>query len=70
LQRMVSSYVDTFAVRAHGGDAARAPRPSGRYPLMLSCRSPYPRWLRRLKWRVFGARPLLQPPREDPPAVL
>lgn len=30
----------------------RAPRPSGRFPPMPSCRSPYPRWLRRLRWRI------------------
>lgn len=41
-------------------DRLRAPRPPGPFPIMLSCQSIYPRWLRRLKWRVVG------PPRTAP----
>lgn len=35
--------------------ATRAPRPPGVFPVMPSCRSSYPIWLRKLKGRVLGA---------------
>lgn len=50
IERMVSAY-ETWA----SGPAPRAPRPAGPFPVMPSCRSPYPTWLRRVKWRVAGA---------------
>ena len=53
VERMVDNYVDCFEraiedVRAN----RRTPDPS--FPLMESCRSVYPLWLRRLKARVVG----------------
>jgi glycosyltransferase involved in cell wall biosynthesis len=41
-----------------GNDGARAPRPAGPYPLLPSCRSEYPRWLRRVKWWLVGPQSL------------
>jgi glycosyltransferase involved in cell wall biosynthesis len=48
--RMVTAYETLFS-----GPATRAPRPAGPFPVMPSCRSPYPKWLRRVKWRLAGA---------------
>jgi glycosyltransferase involved in cell wall biosynthesis len=56
VERMVSSYVEVF--NAHSSSSGRAPRPPGSYPLMPSCRSRYPLWVRRLKWGVLGGRRL------------
>jgi glycosyltransferase involved in cell wall biosynthesis len=44
VERMTSRYEACLSL-----DAARAPRPSGEFPVMPSCRSRYPRWLRRAK---------------------
>jgi glycosyltransferase involved in cell wall biosynthesis len=52
VQRMASAYEACFA-----GEGERAPRPTGSFPVMPSCRSRYPLWLRKVKWRVFGALP-------------
>jgi glycosyltransferase involved in cell wall biosynthesis len=56
VERMASSYVEAF--NGYAAASARAPRPSGPYPLMPSCRSRYPLWIRRLKWGVLGGRHL------------
>jgi glycosyltransferase involved in cell wall biosynthesis len=47
VERMTTKYE---ACLAHGGD--RAPRPVGPFPVMPSCRSAYPHWLRKLKWHL------------------
>ncbi len=52
VERMVSAYEACF-----GSDGERAPRPSGAFPIMPSCRSRYPLCLRKLKWRLFGVLP-------------
>jgi glycosyltransferase involved in cell wall biosynthesis len=49
VDRMVSSYEKCFS-----GTDVRAPRPSGRFPVMVSCRSRYPSWLRKLRSRFLG----------------
>lgn len=49
VERMASAYEASFS-----GPGARAPRPVGQFPVMPSCRSPYPTWLRRVKWLVSG----------------
>jgi colanic acid/amylovoran biosynthesis glycosyltransferase len=50
IERMVSDYEACFRDRS-----PRAPRPSGPFPVMPSCRSRHPTWLRRVKWRLAGA---------------
>lgn len=54
MQRMVDNYINVFTVGSSTRTEIRALRPKIDYPLMLSCQSPYPRWIRRLKWGVFG----------------
>jgi glycosyltransferase involved in cell wall biosynthesis len=65
IERMVSAYEALL-----GQPTSRAPRPAGPYPVMPSCRSRYPDWLRRVKWRLAGtvalARRRLSPPRRVP----
>jgi glycosyltransferase involved in cell wall biosynthesis len=50
IERMASAYEVGL-----GGPAPRAPRPAGPFPIMPSCRSRHPTWLRRIKWRLAGA---------------
>jgi glycosyltransferase involved in cell wall biosynthesis len=50
IERMVSAYEACLSE-----PAPRAPRPAGPFPVMPSCRSRYPIWLRRAKWRLAGA---------------
>jgi glycosyltransferase involved in cell wall biosynthesis len=52
VERMASAYEACFT-----GVAERAPRPSGAFPVMPSCRSRHPTWLRKVKWRMFGMLP-------------
>jgi glycosyltransferase involved in cell wall biosynthesis len=47
VERMASAYEVRFA-----STGPRAPRPHVSIPVMPSCRSPYPTWLRRIKWRL------------------
>ena len=49
IERMASDYEACFREVL-----PRAPRPPGPFPIMASCRSRYPTWLRRVKWRVAG----------------
>lgn len=49
IERMASAYEDCL-----GEPGPRAPRPPGPFPIMASCRSPHPLWLRRMKWRLVG----------------
>jgi glycosyltransferase involved in cell wall biosynthesis len=59
VERMASAYERCLAA-----EGERAPHPSGAFAVMPSCRSNYPVWLRRVKWRLSGmlAR-ALRPPR-------
>lgn len=52
VERMAAAYEACFT-----SCADRAPRPAGAIPVMPSCRSRYPLWLRRLKWRLLGLFP-------------
>ena len=52
VEQMASAYEACFA-----GESERAPRPSGPFPVMPSCRSRYPAWLRKVKWRLSGVQP-------------
>jgi glycosyltransferase involved in cell wall biosynthesis len=52
VERMASAYESCFDV-----EGERAPRPSGAFPVMPSCRSRYPVWLRKVKWRLSGVLP-------------
>jgi glycosyltransferase involved in cell wall biosynthesis len=52
VENMASAYEACFA-----GEGERAPRPSGPFPVMPSCRSRYPPWLRKVKWRLSGVLP-------------
>ena len=52
VEHMASAYEACFA-----GEGERAPRPSGPFPVMPSCRSRYPLWLRKVKWRLSGVLP-------------
>lgn len=52
VEHMASAYEACFA-----GESERAPRPSGPFPVMPSCRSRYPAWLRKVKWRLSGVQP-------------
>jgi glycosyltransferase involved in cell wall biosynthesis len=52
VERMATSYEVCFTA-----DAARASRPAGAFPVMPSCRSRYPAWLRKVKWRLSSAMP-------------
>jgi glycosyltransferase involved in cell wall biosynthesis len=45
--RMVAAYASLLEAGSQAGE--RAPKPSGYYPVMPSCRSRYPRWLRAMK---------------------
>lgn len=56
VERMASAYESCFKV-----EGERAPRPSGAFPVMPSCRSRYPTWLRKVKWRLSGALPAARP---------
>jgi len=56
VERTTADYVAVLReADASLAGAARAPRPPGAFPIMPSCRSSYPPWLRRLKWRAVGA---------------
>ena len=56
IERMAAAYVAALDVRSPSGGVVRAPRSPGPFPLMASCRSPYPLWLRRIKWALLGHR--------------
>jgi glycosyltransferase involved in cell wall biosynthesis len=59
VERMASAYETCLA-----GARERAPHPSGAFPVMPSCRSNYPFWLRWVKWRLSGVQAeVLRPPR-------
>lgn len=49
VEHMAAAYEACFA-----GEGERAPRPFGPFPVMPSCRSRYPTWLRKAKWRLSG----------------
>jgi glycosyltransferase involved in cell wall biosynthesis len=50
IDRMTSAYLACLSLEdLWAGTKPRAPRPGGNYPLMPSCRSRYPSWMRRLK---------------------
>jgi glycosyltransferase involved in cell wall biosynthesis len=55
LDRMVGSYASLLDTPG-SWVGARAPKPSGYYPIMPSCRSSYPLWLRTLKARLTAPR--------------
>jgi glycosyltransferase involved in cell wall biosynthesis len=59
VERTTADYITALReADASLAGAARAPRPPGPFPVMPSCRSAYPRWLRRLKWRAVSRGPL------------
>jgi len=51
-EAMAEAYLSIIEQIRSEPETARAPRPPGPFPLMPSCRSRYPRWLRRLRWRI------------------
>jgi glycogen synthase len=54
ITRMVEQYLDTFGeLMRHVVPRAPRPRHSADYPLMPSCVSRYPRWLRKMKQRFI-----------------
>lgn len=60
LERMTAEYVRCIGETV-SADEARAPRPASSLPVMPSCRSRYPLWLRRMKWRLLGPRRVGKP---------
>jgi glycosyltransferase involved in cell wall biosynthesis len=50
VERMAQQYL----AQIEGPSTARASRPQGAFPILPSCRSSHPRWLRRVKWRLAG----------------
>jgi glycosyltransferase involved in cell wall biosynthesis len=55
IERMTEQYEHSIGETVAGlGASSRAPRPKGPYPLLPSCRSEYPPWLRRIKWWLLG----------------
>jgi glycosyltransferase involved in cell wall biosynthesis len=56
VERMTERYLDCFeaAVRLHPSREHRLPRRAA-YPVMPSCRSKYPLWLRKMKRRLLSA---------------
>jgi glycosyltransferase involved in cell wall biosynthesis len=55
VERTTAAYIAALSEAAASvAGTSRAPRPPAPYPVMPSCRSSYPRWLRKLKWWAIG----------------